>query len=398
MKNRTDNMEDFFQMAFNDEEKLNQAAGWNEPSDVVWENIQSGLQEERRFSLVLLKWPWSAIAASYLLFMSGYSFFQSNTKDDLVNSVVKTEQQISEELVKNPIVQRTDDFSRREENMAKQSALKLGLIPSTEGKIVHNFGRHETKPILVSSLETRNIDHNVYALPIETIDRNSVATRTVDRPTVSIPTINSSLATNANNEQFVISNLVLPKQKKSKKYLAANYGSMVEKLGSNPVEYTSNQLTHGNTFGIQLGQENAKGWAIETGVQYTKMGERVVQNSDEDQFEIAATNYLDIPLTAKKSWEKGKLSVNVKTGLVNRFEINQVAQSNKEPIKDNQLQAHKYLPSVVAGVGLAYAIQPKLSLFVESAVSKGIKPVIDVEGMELTAENLMVQVGVRYEL
>lgn len=392
MKNRTDNLEDFFHTAFNDEEKLNQPANWNEPSDAVWENIQSGLQEERRFSLVLLKWPWSAIAASYLLFMSGYSFFQSNANDDLVNSIVKTEQNISEELVENISIS-----SINESTSITQSN---GFV--YDEKEVNNNTEPQNN-LLVAAPQLLSMKRS--GVKAESIDNQLVVSgvgsgvlNEIFKPTVSISTLKPQLSIATNEPSLPTYNLVLPKQKKSKKYLAANYGSVVEKLTSSSTEYTADKLMYGNTFGVQIGQENAKGWAIETGVQYTKIGERVVQNSNEDQLKIAATNYLDLPVTVKKNWKKGKLGVNVKTGLVNRFEINQMTQSNSEVIADNHLQPNKYLPSVVAGVGLEYNLQPKLSLYVESSVSKGIKPVIDVEGMELTAENLMVQVGVRYEL
>jgi len=79
MNQSTDNLEDFFNQSFNDAEKVNDAAEWNLPSEAVWEKIQDGLTEERRFTVLFFKWPWSAIAASYLLLVGGYQFFQKNT-------------------------------------------------------------------------------------------------------------------------------------------------------------------------------------------------------------------------------------------------------------------------------------------------------------------------------
>ena len=76
MNQAKDNLEDFFQQSFNDMETVNQPADWNSPSEAVWENIQDGLTDEKRSNVFLLKWPWSAIAASYLLMVGGYQFFQ----------------------------------------------------------------------------------------------------------------------------------------------------------------------------------------------------------------------------------------------------------------------------------------------------------------------------------
>jgi len=83
MNGSKDNFEDFFHESFSDSEVVKKAGDWNVPSEMVWDEIQEGLTEERKLSIAFLKWPWSAIAASYFLFVFGYQFFIAPTDINL---------------------------------------------------------------------------------------------------------------------------------------------------------------------------------------------------------------------------------------------------------------------------------------------------------------------------
>ncbi|MEM1120627.1 MAG: hypothetical protein AAGJ18_09265 [Bacteroidota bacterium] len=383
MKNKTDHLEDFFQSAFNDAEQLEQPAAWNEPSDAVWGNIQEGLREERRFSLVALRWPWSAIAASYLLLMSGYQFFQNKSENVAIEEVVIVEKMVSNTSDDCERVLRTDDFSRR-------------------GNTVNNLVQRRLKS---SVREAQELSPKIDKLFLEGFENQVIAIGSypsvLQSETNELSNITSMKKGHLESENTTVfvPEFTLPIAKKTKNYVAVSYAPVAGRLSDNSSKGDQNQSRQGHSLDVNIGKTNEKGWTLETGLQYTKMEESLVQVAENNQRLIPTTTHLDVPVTVKKSWTKKRTRLAVKTGLVNRFELNQMAATNRENVEEiSKISTKKYIPMVTAGVELAYAVSPKLSVYVAPTVAKSLTPVIDVEGMELAAEQLMVQVGVRYEL
>ena len=95
MNGSKDNFEDFFHESFSDSEVVKKAGDWNVPSEMVWDEIQEGLTEERKLSIAFFKWPWSAIAASYFLFVFGYQFLEKNVDKTDIKEIAAVEATIA---------------------------------------------------------------------------------------------------------------------------------------------------------------------------------------------------------------------------------------------------------------------------------------------------------------
>lgn len=467
MNQSTDNLEDFFHQSFNDEEKVQVAADWNVPSEVVWENIQNGLTEEKKLNVLFIKWPWSAIAASYLLLVGGYQFFQKQTLgDDLDTFVVVAELVLDTHLESEEIVC-TDEFIRQKQ-----------LTQSNR-----YFESPDSKWISLSSPDDKNeIQSSRQKLAVATISniktsqlyKTTKLSKNIDELTKSIqvlPNLESSYSTNFLTQDIQISKITPALKKPTTFYVAANYNNLSEDLKKYPfskenqtdltVAETSNK---GFGVGIQMGVENKKGWAIETGIHYTQIAEnrevnqtikhQDLQNNiaangngvgdlqldwtnsaeknelvlafknngntpinatDELSIEVnqqTQKSFVEVPFLLKKRWKIGKVGLSLKSGVLNRFQINHTLTEPKITLDNNQFELLAtefkqnistaknkiYIPQLVAGLGLEYFIQPNLSVYVEPTFTKSIASLIDFDFAQATAPNSMVNVGFRYEL
>lgn len=456
MNQSTDNLEDFFNQSFNDDEKVNNAAEWNLPSEPVWEKIQDGLTEERRLNVLFFKWPWSAIAASYLLMVGGYQFFQSYIEVPISNTSIVFEEPIRNGLSMDTDIACADEFNQYISNGEKVN-LSVQPTPKYLAEITTiNFNNE----IIITN---KNVDNQ---LVIKGFENNSIPEKWLLDPLDLHSFKNLKIL---NPKPINLPNITPAIKKASNVYVAANYGFINEDLKKNNFsrenqDFFAAKETHatGNSVGIQIGLENKKGWAIETGIHYTKIAKDLMVNQSitpQDLPQDLITNgegdlkmgwhsstgyneqmltlrnnsttpiavveplnidiiqktqkeYVDIPLVLKKRWVSGKLGLSVKSGILNRFEIDNSLEASTIKLADAELEVlasefkqnttaiknNKYVPHVVAGIGVEYFIQPNLSVYIEPTFTKSLRPVIDFGFANVTAQNSMVNLGVRYEL
>ena len=55
-------------------------------------------------------------------------------------------------------------------------------------------------------------------------------------------------------------------------------------------------------------------------------------------------------------------------------------------------------PNFLAGFGIAYQIQPKLSIYAEPTFVRSIRPIRQVRFADIYTEGKMVNLGIRYQL
>ena len=92
-KNPKDKLENLFGGLFNDSQKVQQPAGWNVPSENVWDTIQKGLASEKKQERKFLYWHWVAAAASVLLLLSAFQLYLFNQQiQDLSRQLAKNDQ------------------------------------------------------------------------------------------------------------------------------------------------------------------------------------------------------------------------------------------------------------------------------------------------------------------
>ncbi len=177
-------------------------------------------------------------------------------------------------------------------------------------------------------------------------------------------------------------------------------------------EKLNNQGRYESTLNLQLG---AAAEAVETEVVLSRSSATSVELNTILNLNLAyskSVTALDIPLLVKKQWAIGNLGLSIRAGLLNRFimENNLEAFSikvddprfqsrikpNEERIGTNKLST--YSPHVLAGFGMEYQIQPKLSLYAEPTFVRSIGPIRKVGFSDIYAEGKMVNFGIRYQL
>lgn len=466
MNGPTDSFEDFFHQSYKDSEVLNQSGDWNLPSDAVWEGIQEGMTEERKLSFVFLKWPWSAIAASYLLIMGGYQFMEKYTpqrdfastmviEQVAINDNLKTDNKISTNelpLQENmeQVTALIESSDQELENMEEARFFSTGLnmldFPKTEQPYsnIEDLRQTASNQIVIEDKVTfmpLNIEI------IEGLTKHSfqpLASLTREQTTINIPPITKRI------------------KKQGNLYISSNYSTFSEDLIQRTLE-SSDQIvantktTKGNKVGVDVGWANKKGWAIETGIHFAKQAKEtqvnqvipasqmetnrnadgsnnidmvwnntngkneaglIVKNSSASGTALSLKltqntkhRFIEIPLLVRKNWRMGKLSLSVKTGLLNRFNM---ANSFEEPTitmengefevlasefrRNTTIETKKYTPQLIAGIGVEYFIQPNLSVYIEPSFSKSIRPMIDFGFANIQSQNKAVTMGMRYHL
>lgn len=456
MNTPKDNLEDFFHQSFRDSEIVNDSGDWNLPSDAVWEGIQDGMTEERKLSFVFLKWPWSAIAASYLLLMGGYQFLDNNSrKNDLTSATPVTELLVDNDnrVAEAPCVE--DLISKNNE---------VATIPYfpiiTENNLVENKTVTSDN---IKMIPVQDVDSHLFIKAVKGMELqeewtvNALAALNIEKVTSPLPSPQAiNLATPTP---------VLPST--SNAYVALNFSPTTETLKAQdliyplPLNADQTEIAKGKSIGIDVGLTNNKGWSIETGIHYTQMAKETLINqliptplsetdltieeseqltfdwSDaygqkEVDFNIKNTtsippvnvtalnmkltqktksHFIDIPILVRKNWVFGKLNISAKTGLLNRFNVANSYEAPTLTSEDNRfellatefrqntvIENNRYVPQLVAGIGLEYFIQPNLSVYVEPTFSKSLRPVIDFSAAAIHSENKALTMGMRYHL
>ena len=177
-------------------------------------------------------------------------------------------------------------------------------------------------------------------------------------------------------------------------------------------ERLSNQGIYESTLNLQLGSSSG---AIETEVLLSRSSATSIEEQTDLGLNITfskSVTSLDIPLLVKKQWAIGNLGLSINAGLLNRFFMENNLETfsikvddprfqsrikpNEERIGTNKLST--YSPHVLAGFGIAYQIQPKLSIYAEPTFVRSIQPIRKIGFSDIYAEGKMVNLGIRYQL
>ena len=177
-------------------------------------------------------------------------------------------------------------------------------------------------------------------------------------------------------------------------------------------ERLSNQGIYESTLNLQLGSSAG---AIETEVVLSRSS----ATSIEEQTDLGLTitfsksvTSLDIPLLVKKQWAIGHLGLNIRAGLLNRFIIDNNLETFNVTVNDARFQSRiepneernstnklsTYSSNFLAGFGVEYQLQPKLSVYAEPTFVRSIQPIAKIGFADIFAEGTMVNFGIRYQL
>ncbi len=455
MNGSKDNFEDFFHQSFSDSEVVKKAGDWNVPSEMVWDEIQEGLTEERKLSIAFFKWPWSAIAASYFLFVFGYQFLEKNIDKTDIKEIAAVEATIAP----------TDTNLKLEATPSMDELLRYDKRSATNNMVA-------TTPI--NNLPTKRIDGlekqaiNAFKITENALvvdEASGLQEKWASEP-LDFHFANNLINFESPEQQINIHSITPALKKSSSIYLAANYSTISENskvytASDTPTGLMRNEKNaKGTSVGVNIGWANKKGWAIETGVHYTKLENETVgrqtiptevlaanQNSQgvsnvdltlNDAYgsseiglrlfnannpsekgiplsirlaQSTQSRFVEIPLLVRKNWHIGKWSIGVKTGLLNRFNVSNTSESPNITVEDNEFEVlasefrrdtsienNKYTPQIIAGIGVEYFIQPNLSVYAEPSFSKSLRPTIDFGFASIQSQNMAMMVGMRYHL
>jgi len=173
-----------------------------------------------------------------------------------------------------------------------------------------------------------------------------------------------------------------------------------------------NQGFYESTLNVQLG---APAEAVETEVVLSRSSATTVESNTVLNLDIAystSLSALDIPLLVKKQWTIGNLGLSINAGLLNRFIMENKLETFRTKVDDPRFQSRikpneerisanklsTYSPHVLAGFGMEYQIQPKLSIYAEPTFVRSIRPIAEIGFADIYAEGKMVNFGIRYQL
>lgn len=454
MSNRKskDKLEALFGNLFNEEAAINKMDGWNQPSDEIWDQIHAELHPKQNKNRLVVFLPWMAIAASSLLLIGCFQFYQLNT----TNSSQLSYQQNKKEQVIDLLQSHFGGGSGKEEKINHP-------LNSNAGRLIA-YQQSETEkdvsPLGESPLTNTQLD-------IERSTEISINNK-LHQPVAALTMMYNPILTQE-KKVFIQPPITPITKNKSSFYLGANYTPSWKESGVIQFEeadniagkeYTSTTISGGLTFGVQL----QKGWILESGLQYrhskkstiytggipyeqitenptSEVGKEYVSTlplgsttgslaadllltknptavtDHDEELDLSVTlshsvKMVDIPILAKKQWAVGSLGLSVKAGILNRFILQNkvampevIAQDQSYEVTSTILQKDTppqktttYSGHLVAGVGLDYALLPRLSLYVEPTFTRSLQPTKNLELASVYTSGKMVDVGVRYDL
>ncbi len=311
-KNPKDKLEDLFGGLFNDSRKIQQPAGWNVPSEDVWDNIQKELAPEKKRERKFVYWQWVAVAASVLLLLCVFQLYQSNQQiqglskqlaenDQAVQKIQADLQALNEQKTKRkeqinaPIKETlnssintnitnsiTETTAFNNVNAAFKSFDAKFVSPSSPNKALGE-ATFESGIALVSvdkqkKVNRQNSDSN------ESLSKKEIPLNTVsllEKLPISIHQLG------IDNRTINWKNLpLIPKLKKRLRfYLAADYAPILTTVKDKGAkldqhEFFPRRETQETAFttGLQFGLKWSKGWSLETGLRYSSINKRIQHN------------------------------------------------------------------------------------------------------------------------
>ena len=314
-KNPIDKLENFFRNYFNDSEKVNQADGWNVPSEGVWDNIEKGLAKGKKPEKKFLYWQLVAAAASVLLLLSLFQVYQSNLQiESLSKKIVINNQAVQnikadlQALNKERAQERKSVILFTEEsNNANRKISSLKKINKNNPKQVTAFnpdiisnlldfkfvvstssddkleevtfvGDTTLLPLNEKISNNQNKDLNVFPLQkVKSINNNILLEL--------LPSLTNQLdiaTRNINSFNLPISPVL---KKRPRIYLAASYSPVQTTIKSKDLQSNRNDFFPKREFqetafstGLQFGVKLKKGWSVETGLRYSSTEKSIQHN------------------------------------------------------------------------------------------------------------------------
>lgn len=324
-KKPEDKLENLFGELFNNPDKVGKKDGWNVPSADVWNNIQAGLQGEKKPRRIVGYWHWVAAAASFLLLISLFQLYQYNQKInqlsnqleingkavDIIKSDLealtyqeeKKEQSILENNAPNP------DTKMKEKKEGVPTMIKPPSLKDSSNKIaatkktkiinkatnyliekqqskfnpplfsdeIHSRNQEQDAPNLANkSLENKSENLQKNEIPINAATKIGEEKNIVDISISNLPTLLNLLKIKDKviNPTFNPVSAII--KNKPSFYLATDYAPIWEvgkvqsgRFGGMGPFSGSEQQERSFTTGLQFGVHLGKGWIVETGLRYT---------------------------------------------------------------------------------------------------------------------------------
>ena len=177
-------------------------------------------------------------------------------------------------------------------------------------------------------------------------------------------------------------------------------------------ESLNNQGAYESALNLRL---NTSSEVVETEVLFSRNSSTSVETNTILNLNLAyskSLTALDIPLLVKKQWAIGNLGLSIRAGLLNRFIIDNNLETFSVSVDDARFQSRlepkeerndrnklsTYSANFLAGFGVDYQIQPKLSVFAEPTFVRSIGPIRKIALSDIFAEGKMVNFGIRYQL
>lgn len=171
----------------------------------------------------------------------------------------------------------------------------------------------------------------------------------------------------------------------------------------------------GNFESVYVLQLGASSGAVEADVVLFRSAGTEVNNNTNLELDMNFTNtthLLDVPLVLGRQWQFGRLALQTKAGVNNRFLLHQDYQWKQVRLDDVRFQLQtgnieakpqlkspkRYTLQYLIGLGMEYKVAPKWSAFAEYQFSRSLSPVISFGPAKIYMESQMTNIGVRYQL
>lgn len=183
-----------------------------------------------------------------------------------------------------------------------------------------------------------------------------------------------------------------------------------------PFQILQEQLNQeGNFESVYILQLGASSGAVEADVVLFRNAATEVNNNTNLELDMNFTNtthLLDIPLVLGRQWQFGRLALQTKAGVNNRFLLHQDYQWKQARLDDVRFQLQtgnieakpqikspkRYTLQYLVGLGMEYKVAPKWSAFAEYQFSRSLSPVISFGPAKIYMESQIVNIGLRHQL
>ena len=387
MRKTEDKLEAIFNQRFNEVTEVEKKEDWKLPADLVWDKIEKELHPPKKRNSLTVLLPWMSIAASSLLVLGCFQMYQIQQITPLLTQQIEWKQVKSNlsanfNILAHQIVTNKEGGwnSVKERSITLVNATPIAEKQSTiaPGKIIKKL------PTLETALPL-NEDKVLPKIKIDGSTKQSLLlTQTVDRTPPNTDPFHSIRKEAKRKSSIYVAATITP-------FIKENIVS-VEQPDANDDVANTQQQKQSMGVGLHVGAKVGKGWMIESGLRYTP------------------STALDIPLLARKQWVVGNLGLSIKAGLLNRFILQNKIENSQiadppfsvdfNPLMDDSARklSNTYSSHLVAGVGVEYALLPRLSLFVEPTFTRSLSPLVTTDDSILFASGKMVDVGVKYLL